>query len=138
MIPHEWLRTTDGYVKTDAVSHYDDHFYPAATDIAWDVAGALVEFELSAPARHLFLSEYIARTGDRGIHGRLPLFRAAYLAFRLGYTTMAAESLGTAPDGMRMRAAVRRYAGVLRRELRPWLASAAEQVAYGQSYATDT
>jgi hypothetical protein len=138
MMPHEWLRTTNGYVKTDAVSHYDDHFYPGATDIAWDIAGALVEFELSAPARHLLLREYIARTGDRGIHRRLPLYRAAYLAFRLGYTTMAAEALGSAPDGMRMRAAVRRSGEALRRELSPWLASAAEHVAYGQSYATDT
>jgi hypothetical protein len=32
----------------------------------------------------------------------LPFYQAAYLAWRLGYTTLAAETLGTSEDGLRM------------------------------------
>ena len=38
MLPHEWLETPAGYVKTDALDHHDDHFFPGPQDIAWDVA----------------------------------------------------------------------------------------------------
>ena len=29
LMPHEWLRTDDGYLKTDALDHHADHFFPA-------------------------------------------------------------------------------------------------------------
>ncbi|MFL5612041.1 MAG: hypothetical protein ACJ796_00065 [Gemmatimonadaceae bacterium] len=138
MLPHEWLRSANGYVKTDGLAHHDDHFYPGPTDIAWDLAGACAEFELSTPARHLLLREYIARTGDTGIHSRLPLYRVAYPAFRLGYTTLAAQALGASPDGTRMRAETTRYAEQLRHALQPWLAPVAADLDRHQSYATDT
>ncbi len=46
MLPHEWLLTATGYMKTDALDHHDDHFLPGCQNIAWDVACASVEFEL--------------------------------------------------------------------------------------------
>jgi hypothetical protein len=50
MLPHEWLITEAGYKKTDALDHHDDHFFPGAQDIAWDLAGAAVEFRMSPDA----------------------------------------------------------------------------------------
>jgi hypothetical protein len=89
MLPHEWLATDRGYIKTDAVDHHDDHFYPGCQDIAWDIAGAEVEFGLPADAL--------------GEDPRLPFYRIAYCAYRLGYARMAQQSLGNTPDGDRFR-----------------------------------
>ncbi len=51
MMPHEWLATPQGLVKTDATDHGDDHFFPGPQDIAWDVAGFAVEFGLRRAER---------------------------------------------------------------------------------------
>ncbi len=48
MMPHEWLATDAGILKTDAIDHHDDHFVPGPQDIAWDVAGFAAEFGLSS------------------------------------------------------------------------------------------
>jgi len=133
MLPHEWLRTASGYTKTDALAHHDDHFYPGATDVAWDLAGACVELELEHAAEEALIRAYHAHSGDGTIAARLPFHRRTYLAFRLGYSTLAAQSLGDSPDARAMRDGARRYAELLRRELAR--GTAAE---HGQSYATDT
>jgi hypothetical protein len=119
MLPHEWLRTSTGYVKVDAVDHHDDHFYPGPQDIAWDVAGTCVEFGLANRARREFLDRYLQASGDRHVAERLPAYALAYLAFRVGYATLAAEQLGATPDGARFRA----RAGHYRRQLAAELAS---------------
>lgn len=82
MLPHEWLRTSHGYVKTDALDHHDDHFFPGCQDIAWDIAGACAEFRLGRQERE-FLSS--AAPLPRVI----PFYEVAYLAYRTGYTTLA-------------------------------------------------
>jgi hypothetical protein len=138
MLPHEWLRTSRGYTKTDALAHHDDHFYPGATDIAWDLAGACVELELDPEAERALIRAYRARSGDRRIATRLPFHRRAYLAFRLGYATLAAQALGESPDASGMRRAVRRYAELLRRQLTNDAAELKENGDHGQSYVTDT
>ncbi|HKD90837.1 MAG TPA: hypothetical protein VKB56_03005 [Terriglobales bacterium] len=110
MMPHEWIRTASGLlVKTDGASHGDDHFYPGATDIAWDLAGAIVEWRMPADASREFLSRYKALSGDRA-DARIPGFVIAYLAFRVGCCAMAAQSCEEAErnrllhDGQRYRA----------------------------------
>ncbi|HUR95812.1 MAG TPA: hypothetical protein VMY76_14610 [Gemmatimonadales bacterium] len=113
MFPYEWLRTTDGFVKTDALDHHDDHFYPGPQDIAWDVAGTCVEFGFSPARRARFVERYRAASGDRSIEARLPFHEVAYLAFRLGYATLAAETLGATTDGGRFRQQVGRYRRML-------------------------
>jgi hypothetical protein len=117
MLPHEWLRTRDGYLKTDAASHFDDHFYPGETDVAWDLAAAGIELALNPAADRMLVREYQAASGDHEVERRLRFMRPTYAAFRLGYTTLASVALGASPDAARMRAASGRYAGVLRREL---------------------
>ena len=47
MLPHEWLETRMAIVKADALDHHDDHFFPGCQDIAWDIAGASVEWRRS-------------------------------------------------------------------------------------------
>ncbi len=56
MLPHEWIRTASGFLKTDAVDHQDDLFFPGCQDIAWDIAGAIVEFGIP---REALVSEYL-------------------------------------------------------------------------------
>jgi hypothetical protein len=114
MLPQEWLRTAGGVLKCDGIDHHDDHFWPGTQDIAWDLAGAMVEFGMGAEAREQLLDGFAARTGDRGAREVLPFYEVAYLAWRLGYTTLAAETLGGSEDGLRMARDRDRYAARLR------------------------
>jgi hypothetical protein len=114
MARHEWIETAAGYVKTDALEHYDDHFFPGPQDIAWDVAAFGVE--CGAPQR--IAERYAEISGDRDIAARLPFYRAAYLSFRLGYCDTAAEALGDWEDAARFRRARQRYEALIGSE--PW------------------
>ncbi|HKU62248.1 MAG TPA: hypothetical protein VJQ44_13575 [Gemmatimonadales bacterium] len=117
MQPHEWLRTRAGLLKLDATDHHADHFFPGSGDIAWDLAGAAVEFALSRDAREAFTRFYVACSRDQGLDRRLPGYIVAYLAFRLGYASLAAETLAGTDDGARFTRLSRRYLRMLRREL---------------------
>jgi hypothetical protein len=112
MLRHEWLETANGIVKTDALDHHDDHFFPGPQDIAWDVAAFGVEFG----AGDRLAERYAALSGDRGVAARLPFYRAAYLAFRFGYCDMAVGALGESDDADRFRRARRRYERLMRSE----------------------
>ncbi|HET8648589.1 MAG TPA: hypothetical protein VFL95_00995 [Gemmatimonadales bacterium] len=120
MMPHEWIRSGGRYVKSDALDHHADHFMPGCQDIAWDLAGFAVEFRLSRGARYA-LTRRFARTTDRAgatdLTARLRFYTLAYLAFRLGYVTLAMESLGDAAELARFRADAERYADLLKGEL---------------------
>jgi hypothetical protein len=105
MLPHEWLETAQGYVKTDALDHGDDHFHPGPHDIAWDLAAFGVEFG----CQDRLLELYARASGDRGAAARVPFYRAAYLAFRFGYCDLAAAGLAESPDGARFVRARERY-----------------------------
>jgi hypothetical protein len=106
MMPYEWV----GKIKTDALDHYDDHFFPGCQDIAWDIAGASVEFNLP---QDVIAGPYLAIESDPTLRRRLPFYRIAYLAYRIGYAHMAAQSLGNSPDGRKFAALKRRYTAAL-------------------------
>lgn len=96
MQPWEWGKINGKFIKFDAATHGDDHFFPGPTDIAWDLAGAIVELSLGngtdasiAPA---LLQHYSRLTGDDASL-RLPAYLMAYSAFRLGYCKMAAQAM---------------------------------------------
>lgn len=101
MQPHELLSTSVGYLKTDALDHYDDHFYPGCQDIAWDAASLSLEFGIS-------------QIEDIAPAACLSFYRIAYLSYRLGYCTMAADS-GYDTGGFRSLA--NQYREMLRNEL---------------------
>ena len=113
MLPQEWLRTRAGLLKCDGIDHHDDHFWPGMQDIAWDLAGAMVEFDMGPGARGRLVDGFQVRTGDRDARGVLPFYEVAYLAWRLGYTTLAAETLGGGEEAGRMATLRDRYAARL-------------------------
>jgi hypothetical protein len=108
MPPHEWLLTAAGILKTDGVSHGDDHFFPGPTDIAWDLAGAVVEWEMGEDACSYLLRRYSALSGDQA-QQRLPAWAQAYTAFRMGYCKMAAECMRGSEEEERLLLDYRRY-----------------------------
>ncbi len=82
MQPYEWIRTTRGWTKTDALDHHNDHLLPGNQDIAWDIAGAAVEFGVPAEC---IADSYLQRQSDPTLLLRLPFYMQAYRAFRSGY-----------------------------------------------------
>jgi hypothetical protein len=116
LMPHEWVvdrRRT--LFKTDATDHGDDHFFPGPTDVAWDLAGAIVEWKLAGAARARLLWAYRSASGEDPAR-RLPDFVIAYAAFRARYCVIAAHSC-TGKDSRRWREARRGYTEALRRAI---------------------
>ncbi|HEY1337705.1 MAG TPA: hypothetical protein VGF59_09360 [Bryobacteraceae bacterium] len=109
MLSHEWLETAGGFLKTDALEHHDDHFFPGPQDIAWDVAA----FGIEVGGDDYLLDCYVRESRDASVRARLPFYRTAYLAFRVGYADLAAQALGDCPDGVRFRGEKRRYEALL-------------------------
>jgi hypothetical protein len=109
MLPHEWLCRSDGQVlKSDCGCHGDDHFYPGPTDIAWDLAGAIVEWRMSGAQAKYFLEAY-RRASDDDPHKRIDDFVAAYAIFRRAYCLMAANALQGTEEQERLERAAAGY-----------------------------
>jgi hypothetical protein len=88
--PHEWLCLDDRSLrKTDAIAHGDDRFFPGPTDIAWDLAGAIVEWEMDRHTREHFLTAYRRASGDDA-EGRIEAWIVAYLSIRSAFMVHAA------------------------------------------------
>jgi hypothetical protein len=118
MMPHEWLRSDQGeLLKLDAGSHGDNHFFPGPCDIAWDVAGAIVEWELPGAACRRFVGEYVSLSGDR-VAERLAPYLLAYAVFRMAWSSMAAASMQGEFDEALLHRDFRRYRALALR-LRP-------------------
>jgi hypothetical protein len=102
----EWRRDASGrLVKLDALDHCQAHDLLGAQDLAWDVAGAAVEFGLSADDADRLRGE-VGRTTGREIDPRsLDFHTFAYLAFQVGWWTLAAQGC----EGARAAAQVERY-----------------------------
>jgi hypothetical protein len=118
MQPHEWIRSTDGtLVKVDGCTHGDDHFFPGPTDIAWDLAGAIVEWNLDADATEFLLASFHCLTGDDP-RPRISIFCLAYTVFRLAYCKMAKTTvLESSEDAPILRHAIARYRSQAERQL---------------------
>jgi hypothetical protein len=109
LLPIEWIRSGGRLFKVDALDHHADDFLPGCRDIAWDLAGACVEWQLPAEACDALVNRFAALSGDEDARRRLPFFTAAYLAYRLGYVSLAAESLAGTPDAAAFTQARERY-----------------------------
>ena len=133
MQPHEWLRAHDGrMLKTDSGSHGDDHFFPGPTDIAWDLAGAIVEWNISPDPARAFLDAYRRASGDEAI-SRIDGFITAYAVFRWAYCRMAANALTGTAEARRLEWAGARYrAALLRTQARP-ISSRTEHVLFSNA-----
>ena len=115
MQPHEWLLAFDGrMLKTDSGCHGDDHFFPGLTDIAWDLAGAIVEWNMKPHHVDAFLQTYRSFSGDDAGR-RIDDFIAAYTLFRSAYCRMAAGALQGSEEAIRLEWAASGYRAALLR-----------------------
>lgn len=113
MQPHEWLLSKEGKVlKTDSGRHGDDHFFPGPTDIAWDLAGAIVEWQMNEGQTIEFLDRYYRASGDDA-RARIDGFINAYAVFRLAYCLMAANAMNGSDEQPRLQRAADVYRTVL-------------------------
>jgi hypothetical protein len=120
LAPHEWVRTPNGrVVKTDAGGHTSDHTIVGTQPLAWDLAGAAVEWGLSDGAADALESLVRARIPvPRWPDPRLPAcWRAAYAGFRAGVCTMAANTAGSGLDRSNFQRAAAAYSQRLAVEL---------------------
>lgn len=119
MHPHEWIQTPGGgWLKTDALDHHAAHDLVGCQDIAWDIAGAAAEFEMSDGEVER-LREGVERRVGRAVSPHLVGFcRTAYLAFQLGRSVLACEQLGGMADEQnRLQTDADRYEKALRQQL---------------------
>lgn len=117
MLPHEWIATPQGYLKTDGVDHDTHQFFRGCQDIAWDIAGTCVEFELTKGAQAYLIRALQSQANDVDLGTRLPFYFVAYLAYRYGYAELAVRELGASPDGQRFGSLANRYAARLKQEI---------------------
>jgi hypothetical protein len=111
MQPHEWIRSDTGeLLKVDAYSHGDDHFFPGPTDIAWDLAGAIVEWNLEPDACDRLLSRFQQLSGDNA-RRRIPGFLVAYSVFRQSYCQMALNTVSEWEEQVSLNRASAYYRG---------------------------
>jgi hypothetical protein len=116
LLPHEWLRTDDGRLtKCDGATHGDDHLYPGPADVAWDLAGAAVEWDLPPGGRHRLVAAYRAVAGEDP-RPRLDGYELAYAAFRACASAMAAHG-APGDEAARLQADHHRYRRVLQAAL---------------------
>lgn len=115
MQPHEWLRTKDGQLlKIDSSNHGDDHFFPGPTDIAWDMAGAIVEWQMNNRQIENFLTLYLERSGDDA-SPRIDGYIRAYAIFRAAYCRMAANAMSGSDEQDRLEKAAAEYLDVAKK-----------------------
>jgi hypothetical protein len=117
LAPHEWVRDRAGRIwKVDALDHGDDHFLPGPCDIAWDLAGAMIEWAMNPAQRARLIAAYQNVAGDDP-RPRLPGYLIAYAAFRARHSLMAAQ--GCEPeDALRWRVHHGHHASALAQALR--------------------
>jgi hypothetical protein len=117
MQPYEWVRAADGNIlKVDACSHGDDHFFPGPTDIAWDLAGVIVEWDLEKERASALLARYQELTGDNSAQ-RIRDFMIAYASFRLAFCKMASLAVSDPREQARLRNSQQLYRARLQDEL---------------------
>lgn len=114
MMPHTWLINEAAILKDDAVTFGDNHFFPGPCDIAWDIAGAIIEWRMASDAADAFIAAYEQRTGDR-VRSRLLQYRIAYCAFHAAYAQMKGMSAANEEERERSTSAFEQYRSGLER-----------------------
>jgi hypothetical protein len=109
MLPYEWVMTGDGRtLKTDAVGHAEGHQLPGPADIAWDLAGTIVEWELAPAAAAFFVEEYRRRSGDAAAK-RLRPYLLLYSILRMAQCRMSSVSTAHRREAEYLRCQYERY-----------------------------
>jgi hypothetical protein len=117
MMPHEWIQTVDGKLfKTDSVGHAEGHQLPGPVDVAWDLAGVIAEWGLSADETEFFLTSYQRQTGEDA-SARIQRYLTAYHTYRMAHCGMGAASMRRSTDGQALRREYRRHSERVRQLL---------------------
>lgn len=115
--PEEWLRRPDGrLLKVDCVGHRNDHTGVGVQPLAWDLAGAMVEWGLDDGAARPLLEGFAKAGGEPPPAMALGFYCLAYAAFRLGQCVMCAGMVDAA-ERRRLEAAGGFYRSQLERRL---------------------
>lgn len=117
MAPHEWRRTPDGrLLKLDCAGHEYDHTMVGRQPLAWDIAGAMVEWGVDEEDAARPLIEGVRRAGmPVPLSETLTFYRMAYAAFRMGQCLLCADMTPHDPDEQtRLWRAAERYKETLR------------------------
>ena len=111
----EWLIRDDGRIlKTDSIDHCSAHDLIGCQDIAWDVAGAIVEFAFSASEGEDLASRVEKVCAQTVSLELIEFFIPCYLAFQLGYYSLAAgTAISDAADTRRLQARANHYREIL-------------------------
>lgn len=115
MAPHEWIRTHGGKIlKADSAGHAWDHTCIGPQPVAWDVAGAIVEWGLGEDAEGTLLEAFYSAGGEPIPAPTLAFYRVAYAAFRAGQCHLCANMSAHDPaEQERLWSAYNRYKGQL-------------------------
>jgi len=110
MAPHEWIRTPDGRVlKTDAGGHELDQSWTGRQPVLWDLAGAILEWDLD-PAMEQELLDGFARAGGYVCAPlALDAYRAAYAAHRIGQVRLAQDLESDRDEQVRLKGEYERW-----------------------------
>jgi hypothetical protein len=125
----EWLHDGKGLVvKADAIDHARAHDLVGCQDIAWDIAGALVELRLRPEELDQMCTIVESHTGREIDPLLVRYLTPCYLAFQLGYYALAERALAFSTEAPRLREARERYqeylSSLLSKEAagdQPWL-----------------
>ena len=102
MQSYEWIQTVSGQlIKTDGVDHGNNHFFPGPCDIAWDLAGAAVEWQLAPDALQYLVDRFRSLSGV-DVKERFLFYELAYCIFRLGSCKMAISTVKGSPEEFRL------------------------------------
>jgi hypothetical protein len=111
----EWLVLPDGSIlKADAVDHHAGHDLVGCQHVAWDIAGASVEFTLSAGEQADLIGAIEQGFGFAVDRTQVRFATLCYSAFQLGYYREAAVSTTEPDEAGRLGAAADRYSASLR------------------------
>jgi hypothetical protein len=108
----EWLHAPDGrLLKTDALDHHAGHDLIGCQDIAWDIAGATIELNLSDSEQNRLCRIVAEQSGHPVNRDLLALLTPCYPAFQMADHAMAADAAAPeSGEAKRLRAAADRYA----------------------------
>ena len=110
---HEWLHAEGGaLIKTDAIDHHQAHDLIGCQDLAWDIAGAIIEFDVAQDEAEGFVAAVESWAATRVDHELLDFYLVAYAAFRLGQARLG-QSMSGDGEQRRLGRSARRYAAAL-------------------------
>jgi hypothetical protein len=111
MAPYEWVRVAGGgLIKVGCAAGEPDHTAVGRQSVAWDVAGAIVEWGMGEGDVRRLLASVRSAGGPELAAGVVAFYRMAYAGFRAGQCALAARAgEGGEAEGRRLRRAYRFY-----------------------------